>query len=98
MDAYQVAKSRQLGSEDIKEVAAAAVAGRIAVLLVEAGRQEPGRIQPDGSVRPGDLADPGTDDLLDDLAELTLRGKGDVVVVPAGRMPGSTGVAASYRF
>lgn len=98
VDAYQVAKSRQLGSEDIKEVAAAAVAGRIAVLLVEAGRQEPGRIQPDGSVRPGDLADPGTDDLLDDLAELTLRGKGDVVVVPAGRMPGSTGVAASYRF
>ena len=98
VDAYQVARSRQLGSDDIKEVAAAAVAGRIAVLLVEAGRQEPGRIEPDGSIRPGDLVDPTTDDLLDDLAELTLRGKGEVVVVPAERMPGDTGLTASYRF
>lgn len=98
VDGYQVAKNRQIGSDDFKEVAVAAVAGRISVLMVEAGRQEPGRIQADGTIQTGDLAHPQTDDLLDDLAELTLRSKGEVVVVPAERMPSTTGLAATYRF
>jgi hypothetical protein len=98
VDDYQVAKNRQLGSDDLKDVAAAALAGRISVLLVDAGRQEPGRIQADGTILAGDLAHPQTDDLLDDLAELTLRNKGEVVVVPAERMPSTTGLAATYRF
>lgn len=98
VDGYQVAKNRQIGSDDLKEVAVAAVAGRISVLMVEAGRQEPGRIQADGTIQTGDLAHPQTDDLLDDLAELTLRSKGEVVVVPAERMPSTTGLAATYRF
>jgi hypothetical protein len=37
-------------------------------------------------------------DLLDDLAELVLRRKGEVVVVPRERMPTATGLAAVYRF
>jgi hypothetical protein len=51
-----------------------------------------------GQALPGDLSDPGVDDVLDDLAELVLRMKGEVVVVPADRMPSDTGVAATYRF
>jgi len=99
VDDYQLAKSRQLGSDDLSQVAAAATAGRIGTLLVEANRQIPGRIQPGtGEVRFGDLADPDTDDVLDDLAELTLRMKGQVVNVPAERMPTTTGLAATYRF
>jgi len=99
VDAYQVAKSRQLGSDDLSQVAAAAATGRIGTLLVEANRHIPGRIQPGtGEVQFGDLADPDTDDVLDDLAELTLRMKGQVVIVPAERMPTTTGLAATYRF
>ena len=47
---------------------------------------------------PGDLSDPEMDDVLDDLAELVLRMKGDVVVVPAERMPSTTGAVAIYRY
>jgi len=37
-------------------------------------------------------------EMLDDLAEATLRMKGEVVIVPAERMPTTTGLAATYRF
>jgi hypothetical protein len=42
--------------------------------------------------------DPAVDDRLDDLGELALRNGGQVVIVPAARMPTRTGVAAIYRF
>jgi L-idonate 5-dehydrogenase len=45
-----------------------------------------------------DLQDPEVDDLLDDLGEHVLRTGGDVVVVPAARMPTGTGVAATFRY
>jgi hypothetical protein len=38
------------------------------------------------------------DDLLDDLAEQTLRTGGEVVIVPGERMPTDTGIAAVRRF
>jgi hypothetical protein len=38
------------------------------------------------------------DDLLDDLGERALKAGGEVVIVPAERMPTDTGVAAVYRF
>ena len=45
-----------------------------------------------------DLADPEVDDLLDDLGEIVLRIKGEVIVLPAEGMPSESGVAAIYRF
>jgi hypothetical protein len=51
-----------------------------------------------GRITFGDLEHPEVDDLLDDLAELVLKMGGQVVVVPAGRMPTPTGVAATFRF
>jgi len=123
VDAYQVARSRDLGSDDLAQVVEAATAGRVGILLVEDDRQIPGKIDPatgriesdglaDSTVRwdlrerqrkagqslPGDLSDPEVDDVLDDLAELVLRMKGDVVVVPAERMPSTTGAVAIYRY
>lgn len=38
------------------------------------------------------------DDVLDDLGELVLKKGGEVIIVPAERMPTSTGAAAIYRF
>jgi len=96
---YQVARSRQLGSDDLSQVAQASIAGRIGHLLVEADRVIPGRIDPGtGEVKREDITHPEIDDLLDDLAETVLKMKGDVVVVPKERMPSITGVAATYRF
>ncbi len=98
-DEFAVAKSKGLGQEDVKQVAEAAAAGRIATLLLEADRQIPGRIDGStGQVEFRDLRHPEVDDLLDDLGELVLKTGGRVVVVPADRMPTMTGVAATCRF
>jgi len=98
-DEFAVAKSKGLGQDDMKQVAEAAAAGRIATLLIEADRQIPGRIVgATGQVEFKDLSHPEVDDLLDDLGELVLKTGGRVVVVPADRMPTKTGAAATCRF
>jgi len=98
-DDFQVARSRDLGSDDLARIAVAATAGRVGTLLVEADRQIAGKIdRATGRIQLGDLSDPEVDDVLDDLAELVLRLKGAVVVVPADRLPSDTGAAAIYRF
>lgn len=98
-ETFQEAHAKESGSADVAELARAAVAGRVATLLIEAEKQVPGRIEADtGQVHFGELDDPGHDDLLDDLAELTRRNGGEVVVVPAERMPVETGAAGVFRF
>jgi hypothetical protein len=99
VERYQAARSRALGSDDMGQVAHAAIAGRVGTLLVEADRHVPGSIDAaTGQIELRDLSHPETDDVLDDLAEMVLRMKGEVVVVPADRMPATTGLAATYRF
>jgi hypothetical protein len=98
-DDFQAARSRDHGSDDIAQIAKAAIAGRVGNLLIEDNRQIPGKIdRATGQVQSADLSDPEIDDVLDDLAEAVLRMKGEVVVVPTERMPSKTGAAATYRF
>lgn len=98
-NAFSEAHTKFQGSDDLTDIAHALVAGRVATLLVEAGRQIPGKIDPaTGGVEFAELADPQVDDLLDDLAEFTLRQGGEVVVVPAEQMPSQSGAAAIFRF
>src|SRR5690606_28971145 len=97
-DSYRAAAARGLGASKLEEVARAAAAMRIGSLLVEAGREVPGRFDPaTGEVHPDRLADPEVDDVIDDLAETVLRTGGEVVIVPPGRMPTDTGMAATFR-
>jgi hypothetical protein len=96
---YEMARTRQLGFDNLGEVAAATVAGRVANLLVEADRQIPGRVDlQSGKIEQGVLSDPEVGDVLSDLAGTVLRMKGQVIVVPKERMPTDTGVAAAWRF
>lgn len=98
-DAFGTARAHQRGDDSLEAVAQAAVAGRVRTLLVDAHRQIPGRIHAQtGHISHGAFADPGVDDVLDDLGELVASFGGDVVVVPTEHMPTSTGVAAIYRF
>jgi len=97
-DAYAAAAAHGLGSEDLTQVAHAAVAGRVATLLIEAERQVAGRIDGStGRIDPADLGNPLVDDVLDDLGALVESMGGEVHVLPAERMPCGTGVAASFR-
>jgi hypothetical protein len=83
----------------VAEVTAAALAGRIRTLLVEADREMPGRVdEAHARVEPGDSSDPEIGDVLNDLVETVARMKGEAIVVPAARMPSPTGIAAIYRF
>ena len=96
---FDLAQSRGLGSSDLLQVAEAAAAGRVATLLVESGRQISGRLEGStGGIEFADLKDPQVDDLLDDMAELVQRMDGEVMVIPADRMPGDSGLAATYRY
>lgn len=81
VEMFGAARARELGADDLGEVAEAAAGGRVATLLIAAQAK-----------------DAGTDERLDDLGELALRGGGQVVVVPAARMPTRTGAAAIYRY
>jgi hypothetical protein len=93
------AKSKGLGSEELAAVAEAAVIGRVATLLIDADRHVAGRVdEASGRIEYGDLAHPEIDDLLDDLGELVVKKGGQIVIVPAARMPTRTGIAATYRF
>ena len=99
VDAFGEAISKGLGADELAVVGEAAVAGRVATLLIEAERQVPGRLDAKtGRIDFNELVNPGVDDLLDDLGELVLKMGGQVVVVPAEKMPTLTGLAAIYRF
>lgn len=99
VDAFEEARSKGLGLDDLTSVAQAATESRVESLLVEAERKIPGRIDSAaGAITLGRLEDTQVDDLLDDLAELVLSKGGQVVVVPAVDMPTATGVAATFRF
>lgn len=97
-DAYAAATAKGLGSEDLSQVAHAAVAGRVATLLIEAERQVAGRIdESTGRIDPSELGNPRVDDVLDDLGALVEKLGGEIHVLSAERMPSHTGVAASFR-
>jgi len=96
---FALAQSRGLGSTDLLQVAEAAAAGRVATLLIDTGRQISGRLEGStGRIEIADLTHPQVGDLLDDLAELVDRMGGEVMVIPAERMPGDSGLAATYRY
>lgn len=98
-DAFGAARSRGLGSDDLAQVAQAAAAGRVARLLIESGRQIGGTLdRASGGIEVGPLRSPDVDDLLDDLGELVETMGGEVVVLPAERMPVDTGLAATFRY
>ncbi len=99
IERFGAARANHLGSDDLAEIARAAAAGRVSNLLIEADREVPGHFDPlSGAIEFAALDDPGVDDLLDDVAEQTVKTGGDVVIVPAERMPTDSGVAAIYRF
>ena len=96
---FREAVAKNLGSDRLSEVGAAAVGGRIATLLVEADRHIGGRLDNEtGLVERSDIGDPEVDDVLDDIAVAVLRAKGRVEVVPGEHMPTRSGLAAIFRY
>lgn len=96
---FKLARAKNLGSDDPAQAAEAAVAGRVATLLVEAERRIAAIVdEKTGRVEKTDALNPASDDLLDDLGEIVENMGGQVLVIPPERMPSKTGVAAIYRY
>jgi hypothetical protein len=96
---FGTALSRQMATKVVGEAAKAIVESRVGLLMVDADKHVPGKCDPTtGNIQFDKLQNPDVDDLLDDLAELTLKNGGEVIVVPSDRMPSDTGLAAIYRF
>lgn len=100
VDRFGQAKGQGKGSDDLKEVAIAAVEGRVDTLMVEADRMIGVRITNlvTGNTQKKDLGDPRVDDLLDDMGELVTKMGGQVIVLPTEKMPSQTGLAAIFRY
>ena len=99
VDEYEQAKPKGLASDELAEIASAGAFGRVMTLLVEADREIPGHLDSaTGHIEFANLSDPQIDDLLDDLSEKVLEKGGQVVVIPAERMPTKEGAAAIYRY
>jgi hypothetical protein len=98
-DDFAVAKSQQLGLDDLSLISKAVADRRVATLLIEADREIVGHIhEGSGSLHLDTTGHPQSDDLLDDLGERVLKNGGRVFVVPATQMPTATGAAAICRF
>jgi hypothetical protein len=97
---FEQSRANGKGSDDYKEVAVAAVEGRVDTLIVEGDRIIPVRITNlvTGNTQKKDLINPKVDDLLDDMGELVMKMGGQVMVLPPGKMPSETGLAAIFRY
>jgi hypothetical protein len=99
VEEFHNAKSQGLGDDELAKVSKGVAGGRVATLLIEAGREIPGRVNAaTGDIELNNLTHPEVDDVLDDLGTLALKMGGQVVIVPTERMPTKTGIAAIYRY
>lgn len=98
-DRFGNARPHGRGSDDLQAIAEQAAFGKVATLMIEENKHIGGAIDPGtGRITFKDLANAQTDDALDDLAELVLRNRGEVLVLPDEMMPTDHGVAAIYRY
>lgn len=86
------------GTADLAEAAKAAAEGRVGTLLIDADRTIPGMLDMKSGVLYPAPASAEAGDMLDDLAELAMRTKAQVIVTPSDQMPTKTGLAAIYRY
>lgn len=97
---YARLASSRLATSILTEVSSAAVKGRVRRLFVQAGKVLFGHLDPvTGDVllhgRQEGAAD---DDVLDDLTEAVLARAGEVLELPAGKMPEGAAAAAILRW
>ena len=93
--AFERARNRGKGLDLLDDVVAAATAGRVRRLWLEARKRVPGGID----ATTGRIVTAGSpdEDVLEALASIVLARSGEVIVAEPSRMPVTTGVAAELR-
>ena len=95
IEKYELSKSRELASEDISEIARAAMEGRVECLIVNLNKTVPGSIDPNTERL---LVEEESGDMLNDLTLLALKQNAKVYVVTDEKLSLDTGVKAIYRY
>ena len=95
IEKYELSKSRELASEDISEIARAAMEGRVESLIVNLNKTVPGSIDPNTERL---LVEEESGDMLNDLTLLALKQNAKVYVVTDEKLSLDTGVKAIYRY
>lgn len=99
IEQYNQLRSNEKSSDQLIEIVSAAVDGRIEVILIQENKIIPGKIDLiTKKIKSKDLAHPEVDDILDDLAQITLEKSGQVFILKKEDMPTDSGVAAIYRY
>ena len=99
VDRYNVNRAKFLASDDLSDVSRAVFENRVDVIMLEADRVIPGMIDKEtGQLLTSNLEDLEIDNVVNDLATMTYKNKGEIVILPKERMPSTTGVAAIYRY
>ena len=98
-DLYNLERPKSLASDDLDEVAKAVAENKVDTLLMEADRIVPGKLDKEtGQLKMGSVDNPQFENILDDIAMMMYKNKGKIVILPKGRMPSTTGVAAIFRY
>lgn len=96
---FKNAQANSLATDSLKEAGEAVHAKRIKIILIEAEKMVPGRLdQETGDILRGELENPENADILDDIVISVLKDKGEAFLLPKDKMPTETGIAAIYRF
>jgi hypothetical protein len=93
-DRWERARNRGKGLDLFDDVAAAAVAGRVRTLWVDADLRRAGCVDPQTGRA---VAGRGDDDAIDSLVEIVLAHSGEAHLVPPGALPSTSGVAAELH-
>ncbi|MBC7533753.1 MAG: hypothetical protein H7318_19470 [Oligoflexus sp.] len=98
--AFHKAKGSGFASTDLRQIAEAAARGQVQSLLIAEDRQIWGHFdRENGLVKILEQRNDATsDDLLDDIAELTMIKGGKITVLPSTQMPGNYPIVAVLRW
>jgi hypothetical protein len=97
---FDQAKANNKGTDDLETAFKAMAEGRVATILIEAGRIIPGKAMNSNSIsnKNGAIKHLETDDQLDDIADIAKKNGSDVLIMPKHDMPSKTGLAAIFRY
>lgn len=96
---FHQSKTKDKSSDQLDIIIPALLTGRVSVLMIEKDKIIPGTVDV-GQKKfiSGEIKNPKTGDVLDDLAQLALNSGGKVYVLKKNMMPSVTGIAAIFRY
>lgn len=99
MEIFNQAHSKDMGSDDVVQIARAITEQRVAVLYLEENKVHPGRYDLSlGTITEGASENDYIGDIYDDMAEAVLSQGGEVLILERADMPTERDLAAVYRY